>query len=143
MYTDLTNKLNTGIKSRFTGFGPVEGTGAPAAETKTLVGSAFKSLAKALDRLGVYPVVDDSLFGLNAYIAGDFGPNEMTREARRLARASMASIGRADVLAKAYLGYDYFDFLADHGYLAPTAAQGSIPTAARVEAPRAALQPAA
>lgn len=141
MYTDLTNKLNTGIKSRFMGFDSANDLVAPAAETKTLVGSAFMRLARALDRLGAIPTLDDGMFGLNAHIAGDLGPSEMTREARRLARASMAT-GGADDLAKAYLGYDYFDFLADHGCLAPAAAQGMIPTA-RVEAPRAALQPAA
>jgi len=142
MYTDLTNKLNTGIKSRFTGFDSTNQVGAPAShETKSFVGSALTSLAKALDRFGSTPVLDDSLFGLHAYIAGDFGPGRMTQDARRLAKAA-AKTGGADVLAKAYLGYDYFDFLADHGYLAPAAVQDVVPTA-HVAAPRAELQPAA
>ena len=134
MYTDLTNKLNTGIKSRFTGFGSVNEMNRTAAaqETKaTWVGSAKSFLTRAIDRLGIYPALDDSLFGLHAYLAGDFRPGEVARDARRLARNGLAG---ADAEAKAYLHYDYFDFLADHGSLGEVAA---VP-ASSVEAPRVA-----
>ena len=117
MYTDLTNKLNTGIKSRFTGFGSTNEikNAAAAHETKeTWVGSAKSFLMRAFDRLGVYPALDDSLFGLNAYLAGDFRPGEMVQDVRRIAQESVAG---ADPEAKAYLHYDYFDLLADNGYL--------------------------
>jgi hypothetical protein len=118
MYTDLTNKLNTGIKSRFTGFDAVNSIGASAAEEAKLswVGSALKNLVRAFDRLGTYPAVDDSVFGFQAYLAGDLSPAPMAREARRLARASYVVTPETIAKAKAYRHYDYFDLLADHGY---------------------------
>jgi len=130
MYTDLTNKLNTGIKSRFTGFGSTNEikNAAAAHETKvTWVGSAKSFLTRAIDRLGVYPAIDDSLFGLHAYLAGDFRPGEMAQDARRIARKGVTG---ADPEAKAYLHYDYFDFLADHGSLDAVAAVPASPVAA-------------
>ena len=116
MYTDLTNKLNTGIKSRFTGFGSInEMNRAAAQETKdTWVGSAKNFLIRAFDRLGIYPALDDSMFGLHAYLAGDLHESEMARDARQIAQKSVAG---ADPEAKAYVHYDYFDLLADKGYL--------------------------
>lgn len=125
MYTDLTNKLNTGIKSRFTGFDTVNEIGAPAAEEVKLswVGSAFKNLVRAFDRLGTYPSVDDSVFGLHAYLAGDLAPGPMARDARQMAVASIKVTPQSIADAKAYGHYDYFDLMADHGYFGPAVAE--------------------
>ena len=133
MYTDLTNKLNTGIKSRFTGFDSAREIKAAAEqETKvSWVGSALKFVTRAFDRVGTFPAVDDSLFGLNAYVAGDLNEGEMAGDARRIARKGLTG---ADPEAKAYGHYDYFDFLADHGSLGAIAA---VP-ASSVEVPRVA-----
>ncbi len=141
MYTDLTNKLNTGIKSRFTGFNTVNEIEAPAAKETSVswVGSAFKSLVRAFDRLGAYPAVGESLFGMQAYLAGDLPASVKIREARILASRSVMTTG-VDKEAKAYGHYDYFDFLADHGHLGTAAAQGEIAAATPA---RAALKSAA
>ena len=116
MYTDLTNKMHTGFKSRFTGFDSAKGTKATAEQgTKvSWVGSALKFLTRAFDRVGTYPAVEDSLFGLNAYLAGDLNEAEMAGNARRVALEAPKG---ADPRAKAYGHYDYFDMLADHGYM--------------------------
>jgi hypothetical protein len=141
MYTDLTNKLNTGIKSRFTGFDSANEIGAPAADEVKLswVGSAFKNLVRAFDRLGTYPAVDDSVFGFHAYLAGDLAPGPMARDARRMARASMEVTPRSITEAKAYGHYDYFDLMADRGYFGPALAAATKPARAGCMA----LRPAA
>ena len=141
MYTDLTNKLNTGIKSRFTGFDASNEIGVPAAdETKSSwVGSALKNLVRALDRMGSHGAVDESLFGLHAYLAGDLGPGVTAQEARRVARAAYTVTPESLIEAKAYGHYDYFDLMADYGYFGPASVQAAAP----METYREALQPAA
>jgi hypothetical protein len=135
MYTDLTNKLNTGIKSRFTGFDVPNEIGVPAADETKLswVGSAIKNLVRALDRVGSHGAVDESLFGLHAYLAGDLAPGPMAQEARRVARAAYRVTPESLIEAKAYGHYDYFDLMADYGYFGPAIAQAAKPMGARRE----------